>query len=416
MTLMTAQPMTNSVLTIIFTVTNDLTYERRMHRICGTLATNGYTAQLIGRELPESIPLEHKPFGQKRLRCFFNKGFSFYAEYNLRLFFFLLFAKYDAVCSIDLDTLPAGCFATLLRGKKRVFDAHEYFTEVPEVVGRPFVKGFWAMVARVCLPFYKHAYTVGPELAKIFEKKYRLKFGVVRNVAARASPSLDPSHPTPPPTPPLKGRGDVELSATLSRTPLPFRGGVGGGVEKDAEKVLLYLGALNEGRGLEQAIETMQHLDNVQLWLAGEGDLSDELRQLAVRLSVEDKVTFLGYVQPGDIPALVVRAWLGLNLFENLGLSYYYSLANKFFVYVQAGVPMLSMNFPEYHALNTQHEVAILLDKLSPEAVAEAVKKLLADKELFARLQKNCLVAREEWNWEGEQETLLKLWRAVFTK
>lgn len=91
---------------IIFTVTNDLTYDARMHRICGTLATNGYAIMLVGRALPHSISLENKPFGQKRLRCFFRKGFPFYAEYNLRLFFFLLFTRYDAVCSIDLDTLP----------------------------------------------------------------------------------------------------------------------------------------------------------------------------------------------------------------------------------------------------------------------------------------------------------------------
>lgn len=93
-----------------------------------------------------------------------------------------LFAPCDAVCSIDLDTLPAGTLATLIRRKKRVFDAHEYFTEVPEVVDRPMVKRFWEWVARRCLPFYRHAYTVGPALAEIFEKRYRLPFGVVRNV------------------------------------------------------------------------------------------------------------------------------------------------------------------------------------------------------------------------------------------
>ncbi len=397
MTLMTAQPMT-----IIFTVTNDLSYDRRMHRICGTLVADGYAATLVGRTLPHSIPLADKPFEQKRLRCFFKKGFAFYAEYNLRLFFFLLFAKYDAVCSIDLDTLPAGCFATLLRRKKRVFDAHEYFTEVPEVVGRPFVQSFWAMVARTCLPFYKHAYTVGPELAKIFEKKYGLRFGVVRNVAS-----------TPPPTPPLKRRGvhDADVAS-----PLLFRGGVGGGVEQGGARTLLYLGALNEGRGIETAMEAMQHLDNVQLWLAGEGDLSDKLRRLATELGVENKVTFLGYVQPAAIPLLVEQAWLGLNLFENKGLSYYYSLANKFFVYVQSGVPMLNMDFPEYRALNAQHEVAVLLEKLSPATVADAVKKLLEDKGLYARSQKNCLAAREEWTWEKEEKVLLEIWAGVFTK
>ncbi|MEO6760490.1 MAG: glycosyltransferase, partial [Saprospiraceae bacterium] len=159
---------------IICTVTNDLTYDQRMQRICTSLAEQGYWVQLVGRQLPASIPLKSRPFEQKRLRCRFRKGFPFYAEYNLRLFFYLMTARYDAVCSVDLDTLGAGCLATLLRRKKRVFDAHEYFTEVPEVVHRPVVKAFWGLVAWCCLPFYRHAYTVGPALAEIFAKKYGL--------------------------------------------------------------------------------------------------------------------------------------------------------------------------------------------------------------------------------------------------
>jgi len=361
-------------MTIIFTVTNDLSYDARMHRIGGTLAANGYAVTLVGRALPHSIPLGTRPFQQKRLRCFFRKGFPFYAEYNLRLFIFLLFARYDAVCSIDLDTLPAGCVATIIRGKKRVFDAHEYFTEVPEVVGRHFVKKIWGMVARVCLPFYLHAYTVGPALAKIFEEKYGLKFGVVRNVPTR-----------------------IETLSLKNETP----------------KILFYMGALNEGRGIETMLKAMQSLDNVQLWLAGEGDLSEKLRRLAVELNVKKRVKFLGFVKPDDLKTLAGQAWLCLNLLENRGLSYYYSLANKFFLSVQVGVPVLTMNFPEYRALNEQHEVAVLLDELTPEAVANAVKKLLKDKNLYTRLQKNCLVAREEWNWEKEQGTLLRVWAEV---
>ena len=387
-------------MTIIFTVTNDLTYDQRMHRICGTLAAAGHRVTLVGRALPGSVPLEEKVFYQKRLRCFFRKGFAFYAEYNLRLFFFLLVASCDAVCSIDLDTLPASCLAALLRGKKRVFDAHEYFTEVPEVVDRPFVKGFWETVARLCLPFYRHAYTVGPRLAEIFEKKYGLTFGVVRNV-----PGLTPGLGlTPGPSP--KERGDVAPNATVDVVSPPSLG-EGPGVR------LLYTGALNEGRGLETALRAMQNLDNVQLWLAGEGDLSARLRKLAAELGVKNKVTFLGYTRPDDLRALVPHAWLGLNLLENRGLSYYYSLANKFFACVQACVPVLTMDFPEYRALNAQHEVAVLLDELTPEKVVEAVNRLLTDKDLYARLQQNCRAARQEWNWEKEEKVLLKIWEGV---
>lgn len=361
---------------IVFTVTNDLSYDQRMQRICHSLATHGNETLLVGRALPHSIPLTVNTFEQKRLRCFFKKGFLFYGEYNLRLFIFLLFLKrYDAICSIDLDTLPAGFFASLLRRKQRVFDAHEYFTEVPEVVNRPFVKGFWALVAKGILPFYRHAYTVGHGLAQIFEQRYRLKFVVVRNVAAKT---------------------------TLPETSVA-----------NQEKILLYQGALNEGRGLESAIQAMQNIDNVQLAIAGEGDLSQQLRALTQQLQLQNKVHFHGYVTPQNLKTLTAQAWVGINLLENRGLSYYYSLANKFFDCVQAGVPLITMDFPEYWALNEEFEVAVLLPELSPEAVAEAVHKLLTDKALYDKLQQNCLRAREVWHWEAEEKVLLDFWQKV---
>jgi len=363
-------------MTIICTVTNDLSYDQRMQRICSSLAAHGYEVQLVGREMPQSLPLPIQPFVQKRLRCRFHRGFAFYAEYNLRLFFYLLTARCDAVCSIDLDTLAAGCVATLLRRKKRVFDAHEYFTEVPEVVYRPLVKTFWALVARCCLPFYRHAYTVGPALADIFARKYGRPFAVVRN--------------TP-----------IAAMATRNR---PMQEGTKG---------LLYQGALNAGRGLEAAIIAMQQIQGAELWIVGEGDLSAELRQLAANVGVQDKVRFLGFIKPDDLKALTAQAWVGLNLLENSGLSYYYSLANKFFDYVQAEVPVITMRFPEYSALNAQHEVALLLNDLLPDTVAAAIRSLQQDAALFSRLQNNCTEARRVWNWAADEKILLQVWQSV---
>ena len=115
---------------IVFTVTNDLSYDQRMQRICTSLANAGYNILLIGRKLKNSVALKEEIFEQKRLRCFFNKGFLFYAEYNTRLFFFLLFVQMNAVCAIDLDTILPCYFVCGLRGKKRIYDAHELFTEM----------------------------------------------------------------------------------------------------------------------------------------------------------------------------------------------------------------------------------------------------------------------------------------------
>ncbi|MBK8922979.1 MAG: glycosyltransferase family 4 protein [Saprospirales bacterium] len=393
---------------ILLTVTNDLSHDQRMQRICSALASNGYGVQLVGRALPGSIPLEKQPFEQRRLHCRFNKGFLFYAEYNLRLWWYLMQAPCDAVCSIDLDTLPAGCLATLLRRKKRVFDAHEYFTEVPEVTARPLVKALWALVARICLPFYQHAYTVGPALAAIFTKKYGIPFDVVRNVP-------EEPHPTPPPG---GESGKQSTNAEASQFPTeppkvgsshfssspPLGGGRGG-------LLLLYQGALNEGRGIEQLLEALPHLCGVELWLAGEGDLSEMLRRRADQLHVRDKVRFLGYLKPADLKTLTRQAWLGINVLEDKGLSYYYSLANKYFDYIHAGVPVLTMDFPEYRALNQEHEVALLLNRLTPETAARAIGYLQAHPEVYQRLQSATREAREDWVWEKEKAVLLRCWQ-----
>src|SRR5688572_4439375 len=114
---------------IIFAVTNDLTYDQRMQKICRSLVKAGYEVELVGRERDFSIALSEEPFQQTRLKCIFNKGKLFYVEYNLRLLFYLTFSQFEAACAIDLDTIVPVCIIGKLKGAKLVYDAHEYFTE-----------------------------------------------------------------------------------------------------------------------------------------------------------------------------------------------------------------------------------------------------------------------------------------------
>ena len=105
---------------IICTVSNDLTYDQRMIRICSTLAAAGYEVLLVGRELPGSRQLVAQPFSQKRMQLCFKKGKFFYLELNLRLLIGLLFSKFDIVYAVDLDTLlPSRLIAELRRKTDR---------------------------------------------------------------------------------------------------------------------------------------------------------------------------------------------------------------------------------------------------------------------------------------------------------
>src|SRR5258705_1117593 len=133
---------------IFFTVTNDLTYDQRMHRICTSLAENGYAVTLVGYKLASSLPLKNEKFRQKRINCLFRKGKMFYAEYNTRLFFYLLLKKTDAICAIDLDTILPCLYLSRLKGIPRIYDAHELFTGLKEVGTRPGIKQFWTRVVK----------------------------------------------------------------------------------------------------------------------------------------------------------------------------------------------------------------------------------------------------------------------------
>src|SRR5688572_3226542 len=140
---------------LVFTVTNELTYDQRMIRICSSLAGAGYSVTLIGVKRPGSLPPPDQPFQQKRLPCFFHKGKGFYIEYNLRLFFYLLFKNTDLICSIDLDTILPGYFISLLKRIPRVYDAHGLFCEMKEVVTRPRIYRFWKRVEHFAVRRYK---------------------------------------------------------------------------------------------------------------------------------------------------------------------------------------------------------------------------------------------------------------------
>ncbi len=348
-----------------------------MQRICSTLSNAGYEVELVGRILPTSIELNTSlNFKQTRIKCIFKKGKLFYIEYNIRLIFYLLNQKFNTICSVDLDTLLAGGMVSKILNINLFFDAHEHFTEVPEVTNRKFTKYVWSKIAKIFIPKAKLCYTVGPALAQIFEELYNNKFEVILNV-------------------PIKNEPDSNNDISGYNINKPY---------------ILYQGALNKSRGLEQSILAMQQVENTLLVIAGEGDLSLELRDLVIKNNLENKVMFLGFIKPTELKKLTANAKIGLNLLEHNGESYYYSLANKFFDYLQAGVPCLCANFPEYIAINNQFNCCKLINS-EVDTIAKEISYLLNNEAVYSLLSKNALEASENYNWSVEKDKLLKMYQ-----
>ncbi len=357
---------------LYFTVTNDLSYDQRMHRICTTLSKIGYNVTLVGRALRTSIPLEEKDFQQKRLRCFFNKGFLFYSEYNIRLFFFLLSKKMDGVCAIDLDTILPCLAISGIKKVVRIYDAHEFFTEMKEVHSRPLVKKVWTAIERFAVPKFRHGYTVSEGLAEEFLQRYNWKYEVIRNL-----PVLRPINYQP--------TGDY----------------------------IFYQGAVNEGRGFEFLVPAMKKI-NHPLIVCGDGNFMEKLRSLVMVHEVAHKIELKGMMLPGEIWPIAQKAILGMALSEKEGLNQLLALPNKFFDYLHAGIPQIAMDFPEYRKINEQYKVAILLEDLSVTAIAKAVNETAGNHELLQTLRANCLKARKVFCWQEEEKKLVLYYQQIF--
>ena len=159
-------------------------------------------------------------------------------------------------------------------------------------------------------------------------------------------------------------------------------------------------------------IDAMGQLD-CKLILAGDGDLSAELRKKVLQRNLSEKIIFTGMKKKDELRELATQSFIGINLLENKGLNYYYSLANKFFDYVQAGLPQITMSFPEYKLMNAEFEVALLINDLKTETLLSAIHKLADEKDFYFRLRENCLHACEVWNWEKEEQKLLLFYQRL---
>jgi glycosyltransferase involved in cell wall biosynthesis len=366
---------------LLMAVTNDLVSDNRVHKIASTLTQMGFDVTLAGRKLKASPDIAYRPYRTRRFKLWINKGPLFYANYNIRLFFYLLFNKYEVINANDLDSLWACYAASKITKAHLVYDSHEYFTEVPELVDRPKVKRIWERIEARILPKLKNCYTVCESIANIYNKKYGCDFKVVRNLPMKTA------------------YADIDKDY---RPPFP-----------SDLPVVLYQGAVNKGRGIEEAIVAMHHIDNARLVIIGNGDLYDKCKQLATDEKLTDKVFFTGRVPFQQLAKMTRYAAVGLSLEKDIGLNYRYALPNKLFDYIHSHVPVIASSLPEIKRVVETYKTGISIEETTPIQVSNAINYLLRNKNLIEEIKSNCQKAKAELNWENEEKTIKKLYNKL---
>lgn len=358
---------------ILVSVINDLVTDQRVNRICNSLHNAGYDVKLIGRKLKKSQDV-NRNYQTKRLKLIFTRGFLFYAFYNVRLFFYMLFQKADIYLSNDLDTLPANYLLSRLKRKTLVFDSHEYFPEVPELIDRKRVQNFWLKIEEAIIPKLKHCYTVSPSIAELYKEKYGVDFDVVRNL-------------------PVKQTFDS--------------------FEKFDQKTIIYQGALNVSRGIELLIDAMKYMPDYKLIIAGEGDITRSLKQKVQDSNLDKQIEFLGRIPLEELREITRKAHIGLSLEEDRGLNYRFALPNKLFDYIQAQIPVIVSDLPEMKKIVQDYKVGKVLDERNAEKLAGLIQSCVNEYETTDKFKSQLKLAAEELCWEKEEGKLLNIFESA---
>jgi glycosyltransferase involved in cell wall biosynthesis len=360
--------------TVILSVTNNLETDQRVNKVATSLQKMGFIVTVLGCKSRPCHPYT-PPYKISRLSVIFKHGFLFYAEINFRFFLYLLFHHYDILVSNDTDTILPNLLVSKLKHKKWIADLHELFPEVPEVTNRKLVKKIWTKIEDLSFPYITHGYTVCESIANYYNNRYGIHLDVIRNI-----PSFH--------------------SYTGKKTKLNY----------DGRKIILYQGAVNEGRGIEWIMDSMQYIDNAVFIVIGNGDLYQSLKQQSeTNLKYKNKVFFLGQKTYTELRDYTLSADLGVCLLRKQGLSYYYSLPNRIFDFMQAHVPILATNFPEISRVLLHTHTGLTINKEDPRYIAQIIKLILKQ----GINHNDFEIATKEYTWEKEEIKLQAIYEGI---
>ena len=359
---------------IIISVSTDLISDQRVHKMSTTLHNSGYDVLLVGRKLNNDF-FSKRPYRVKRFNLKFRRGFLFYMFFNIRLFIFLLFNKCDIFYANDLDTLLPNFIISKIKNKPLVYDSHELFTEVPELIDKKIVKSFWLFLEKKIFPKLSNVITVSDSIANFYKKKYQIDSLIIKNV------------------PYLKTNNSlVEKKYNIQ------------GFNPN-KKNIIYQGSLNKDRGISIMIDTMVHL-NANLFIVGSGDFKKELLEYTIKKKLINKIFFLGRVPFQQLKSITCEFDLGLSFEEDTCLAYRYSLPNKIFDYLHAEIPILASDFPDISSLVINNKIGEVLSSRNPKQIASQIEYILKNKNIY---NLNFKSTKKKFCWENQEKKIIKL-------
>jgi glycosyltransferase involved in cell wall biosynthesis len=371
-------------LRICAVVVSHLPHDARVWKEARSLTAAGHRVELIGMHyglqrtrtyVAEGVRVTEIPFGERGS----SSTVLGRARSLARIWSRAIRARADVYWCHNVHPAPPLLFASLVRRRRLVYDAHELYGEVKPGAG-PASRLSAAMTRAVERALARRAtsvLTTNPSRAGVMCSRYPYAdISVVANVPPTVErvEALDPRFP--------------------SGTTLLYQGGI-----------------YAEARAFRSVIAALRMLDGVSFEIVGFGRDADieAIRRWSAEFGVADRVHLHRPVPFDQLVRIAASATVGIVPLRNISQNSYLGDTNKLFEYLMAGLPVVGSNFPEVARVLTEGSppVGAVFDPEDPASVAAAVDEVLSDR-LEERRSEARRLAVERFNWTREEPELLR--------
>ena len=178
-------------------------------------------------------------------------------------------------------------------------------------------------------------------------------------------------------------------------------------------KVILYVGRLESHKGVQLLFEAFhrvtERIQNVSILLVGGGSEEARLKEYCEQRNFSDKVEFVGYKQPNELPKYYAAA--DLLVFPTLGDTFGFVVNEA----LASGLPVICSPFAGAADLIEEGENGYIIDPRETEKLAALLSNILMDDDLLQSLKQGALASIENFTIEKSAEQFLKAIEFVMT-
>ncbi|WP_239752726.1 glycosyltransferase [Mammaliicoccus sp. J-M40] len=174
---------------------------------------------------------------------------------------------------------------------------------------------------------------------------------------------------------------------------------------------VIYQGQLVSNRGYEEFLKAGQFINDetVKLIIRGFGHLEEELKSTKIK----EKINNVYVEDPVEMSQLVKSmstSDVGVVLTKPTSINFEYTVSNKIFECLHAGLPVILSPVKEHIYLNDKYNFGFILDEVTPQKIAEAILKLKENPKIYQELKENAIKASEVLTWQKEGKKLLDIY------